>query len=76
MGEVIMRTIRAIYRDGALRPLDPIELPEDAQVTVALLDKDDLSAEAIAELANKDAAFGFLNDPREDVYTDSDGEEV
>jgi len=69
-----MRTIRAIVRDGNLKPLDPIDLPENTRVTVALLDTDDLSADAIAELARKDGAFEFLNDPREDIYTESDGE--
>jgi hypothetical protein len=43
---------------------------------VALLDSDDLSAEAIAELARKGGALDFLNDPREDIYSDSDGEAV
>jgi predicted DNA-binding antitoxin AbrB/MazE fold protein len=71
-----MRTIRAIFRDGNLEPLDPIDLPENTRVTVALLDTDDVSADAIAELARKDGAFGFLNDPREDIYSDSDGEAV
>jgi predicted DNA-binding antitoxin AbrB/MazE fold protein len=69
-----MRTIRAIVRDGNLKPLDPIDLPENARVTLALLETDDLSADAIAELARKDVAFEFLNDPREDIYSDSDGE--
>lgn len=71
-----MKTIRAIFRDGTLKPLDPIDLPENATVTVALLDGDDLSAAAIAELAQKDSAFAFLNDPGEEIYDDSDGEAV
>jgi len=71
-----MKTIRAIYRDGTLKPLDPVDLPENTRLTVALLDADDLSADAIAELARKDQAFDFLNDPREDVYSESDGEPV
>ena len=71
-----MKTIRAIFRDGSLKPLDPIDLPENTRVTVALLDTDDLSADAIADLARKDPAFGFLNDPREDIYDESDGEAV
>jgi hypothetical protein len=45
-------------------------------VTVALIDSDDLSADAIGELAGKDKAFEFLNDPREDLYSESDGEAV
>ena len=57
-------------------PVDPIEMPENTRVTVALLDSDDLSADAIAELAGKDGAFDFLNDPREDIYSASDGEAV
>ena len=71
-----MQTIRAIYRDGNLEPLDPIDLPENTRLTVALLDSDDLSAAVIAELAHNDGAFDFLNDPRDDIYTESDGEPV
>ena len=55
---------------------DPVDLPENTRLTVALLDSDDLSAAAIAELAQKDKAFDFLNDPREDVYMESDGKAV
>ena len=71
-----MKTIRAIFRDGHLKPLDPVDLPENTRLRIALLDGDDLSADAIAKLADKDKAFDFLNDPREDVYSDSDGEAV
>jgi len=46
------------------------------RVTVALLDNDDLSADAIAILAPNDSSFNFLNDPREDIYTESDGEAI
>ena len=71
-----MKTIRAIFRDGTFKPLDPVDLPENTRLTVALLDSDDLSADAIAELASKDKSFDFLNDPRDDIYSDSDGEAV
>jgi predicted DNA-binding antitoxin AbrB/MazE fold protein len=71
-----MKTIRAIFRDGTFKPLDPVDLPENTRLTVALLDSDDLSADAIAELATKDKSFDFLNDPREDIYTEADGEAV
>ena len=71
-----MRTIRAIFRDGNLQPLDPIDLPENTRLTVALLDSDDVSADAIAELARMDETWNFLNDPREDIYSASDGEAV
>lgn len=71
-----MQTIRAIFRDGNFEPLDPVDLPENTRLTVALLDSDDVSADAIAELAHRDGAFDFLNDPREDIYSESDGEAV
>ena len=71
-----MRKLRAIFRDGNLKLLDPIDLPENTRVTVALLDSDDLSADAIGELAREDGSFDFLNDPREDIYSESDGEAV
>jgi predicted DNA-binding antitoxin AbrB/MazE fold protein len=73
---IVMRTIRAVFRHGSFRPLEPVELPEDTPVTVAVVDSDDLSAEAIAELARNGNAFDFLNDPREDIYHESDGEAV
>lgn len=71
-----MKTIRAIFRDGNLEPLDPIDLPENTRLTVALLYSDDLSADAIVDLAGNGGAFDFLDDPREDIYTESDGEAV
>ena len=71
-----MKTIRAIFRDGTFKPLDPVDLPENTRLTVALLDGDDLSADAIAELASRDKSFDFLNDQREDIYTQADGEAV
>jgi len=49
---------------------------ENTPLTLALLDPDDLAAEAIAELADKGKSFGFLNDPLEDIYSESDGEAV
>ena len=71
-----MRTIRAVFQNGNFKPLEPIDLPEDTRVTVAVLDSDDLSADAIAELAGMDGAFEFLTDSREDIYGESDGEAV
>jgi len=71
-----MKTIRAIFRDGTFEPLDPVDLPENTCLTVALLDGDDVSADAIAELSQKDKALDFLNDPREDIYCESDGAAV
>jgi predicted DNA-binding antitoxin AbrB/MazE fold protein len=71
-----MQTIRAIFQDGNFKPLDPVNLPENTHLTVALLQGDDLSADAIAKLARNDGAFDFLADPREDIYSESDGEAI
>lgn len=71
-----MRTIRAIFQGGSLKPLEPVDLPENTRLTIALLESDDVSADAIAELAGNDRAFDFLNDPREEMYSESDGEPV
>jgi predicted DNA-binding antitoxin AbrB/MazE fold protein len=71
-----MRKIRAIFQDGKFKPLEPINLPENTRLTVALLDSDEVSADAIAQLAHEGEAFDFLNDPREDIYSESDGEAV
>jgi predicted DNA-binding antitoxin AbrB/MazE fold protein len=71
-----MRTIRAVFQAGSFRPLEPIDLPENTPVTVALLVSDDLSADALAHLASRDKTFDFLEDPREDIYSESDGEAV
>jgi predicted DNA-binding antitoxin AbrB/MazE fold protein len=69
-----MKTIRAIFRGGALQPLDPVNLPENTHLTVALFDGDELPADAIATLAQRDPSFEFLDDPREAVYSPTDGE--
>jgi len=71
-----MRTVKAVYREGVLRPLEPLALPEDSTVTLAVLDTDDLAAAGIAEAAVSGDAFDFLADSREDLYTLQDGEPV
>lgn len=71
-----MRTIRAIYRDGALKPLEPLDLPENAAVTVTVLEGDDVAAGAIADVGRTGGAYQFLEDAREDIYSPSDGEDI
>lgn len=71
-----MRTIRAIFSAGQLRPLDPLDLPENTPLTIALLDGDDLPSAGIAGAAHTGGAFAFLEDSREDIYSPSDGEGV
>ena len=71
-----MRTIRAIFRDGDLKLLESADLPENTPLTLALIEADDLPAEGIAQTAQADHAFAFLSDPREDLYSETDGEAV
>jgi predicted DNA-binding antitoxin AbrB/MazE fold protein len=71
-----MRTIRAVFRDGNIHPLEPVDLPENAQLRIALLDSDDLPTDALAKLARAGEAFDFLDDAREDIYSESDGEPI
>ncbi len=71
-----MRVIRAIFKGGMLTPLDPLALPEDATVTIALLDADDAPAAGIRATAHASSAFAFLDDAREDIYSPDDGEPV
>ena len=55
-----MKTIRVIFRDGTLEPLDPVDLPENTRLTLAMLDPDDLAAEAITQLAGNVPATAAL----------------
>ena len=71
-----MRTIKAIVRGGVLEPLEPLDLPEETAVTLTLTEGDDVPASAIAQVADLGGAFGFVADPREDIYSLADGEAV
>jgi hypothetical protein len=71
-----MRVIKAVFKGGMLTPLDPLALPEDATVTLALLDADDGPAAGIGATALAGGAFSFLNDAHEDIYSPDDGEPV
>jgi hypothetical protein len=78
----MIRTVDAIYEDGLFRPLEDVDLPNQEKVRLLFLPEsevasdDDLSAWAIALLAERSPSFAFLADPREDIYTLEDGEPV
>ncbi|NOT00583.1 MAG: antitoxin family protein [Phycisphaerales bacterium] len=71
-----MRTIRVIFQGGDLKLLESVDLPENTPLTFALLDDDDLPVEGMVRAAQAGGAFDFLSDPREDIYSESDGEAV
>jgi hypothetical protein len=79
---IMIRSIDAIYEDGLFRPLEDVDLPNQEKVRLLFLPEsevtsdDDLSAWAIALLAERSPSFAFLADPREDIYILEDGEPV
>jgi hypothetical protein len=42
-----MRSIRTIFQPGSLKRLEPLDLAENTELTVALLETDDLSPQAL-----------------------------
>ena len=69
-------TLQAHY-DGRHIVLDePYDLPANANLMVTLLpsSSDTDSEEAWLRAASSSAAFAFLPDPAEDIYTVADGE--
>ena len=47
------QTIEAIYEDGVLKPLTPLELPEHQRVTLNIQPLESLSPDEILELAHQ-----------------------
>jgi predicted DNA-binding antitoxin AbrB/MazE fold protein len=45
-----MASIRAIYRNGQLQPLDPVELTDGQEVRIQILDEHSRVIEALSEL--------------------------
>jgi len=61
-----MQTIDAIYEHGILRPLQRLDLPEHAQVALAIL----ASADELLLAAQQEAAARHWDDPALDAYND------
>jgi predicted DNA-binding antitoxin AbrB/MazE fold protein len=70
-----MSTIKAIYEDGVLKPLQRLDIPERQRVEVIIL-ANDLPSSLIVEIAEQAGGYTFLGHPDEDIYTVGDGEEV
>lgn len=70
----MMRTIRAVYEAGVLRPLKKLRLREHQPVLIAVLPlHDDISSLQIADAAAHSNSFDFLTAPAEDLYYVTDG---
>lgn len=71
------KLIPAIYEHGSLKLIKDIPLPEHQKVFVAIaISNDDVPSLIISKLAEESESFQFLNNPEEDIYSPSDGEEV
>ena len=71
------KLLPAVFEHGQIKPDVPLNLAEHKKVLVAIVIADnDPSGLLIAQAAQKSKSFDFLNDPREDIYSISDGEDV
>ena len=71
------KLLSATYEHGQLKPTQPLRLPEHQQVLIAIaINEDGIPSLYISKLAEKSKSFQFLNNPKEDIYSPSDGEEV
>ena len=64
----MIENIQAIYKNGVLRPLQPLDLPEDKIVEIDVRDVKEKSRRTVAEVAGH--LFGTIDaDAPEDVST-------
>lgn len=71
----MMPVVPATYEHGSFKPLTPVQLPEHFRVILVVSPAgDEVPTILLDRLAEHSQSFAFLNDPREDLYTPSDGE--
>lgn len=71
------KLLQAIYENGAFNPIEPLSLPEHQRVLLAIaITQDDIPSLCISKLAEGSKSLNFLNNPQEDIYSPSDGEEI
>jgi hypothetical protein len=74
----MLKSVRGVFDGKHIRLLEPLSLPENAQVIIIVLDEppveaeEELSASELLGLSAASGALDFLNDPAEDIYTDAD----
>jgi predicted DNA-binding antitoxin AbrB/MazE fold protein len=68
------KIIHAIFENGVFHPVEKISLPEHQEVEIII--HEDIPTNLIAVVADGTGGFDFLADPREDIYTISDGEPI
>ena len=71
------KLLPAIYEHGRFKLIKPLKLPEHQRVIIAIaITKDEIPSLLISKLAESSKSFQFLDNPEEDIYSPSDGEEV
>jgi hypothetical protein len=68
-----MLSVKGIYDGEKIRFLDEVKIKPPQKVIVTFLEEaeEEIQKEIYA-LADKSSSFGFLKEPKEDIYTDSD----
>jgi len=71
------KLLPAIYEHGKITTDVPLNLAEHQKILIAVIISDnDTPGLLIAQTAQKSKSFDFLNDPHEDVYSLSDGDDI
>ena len=71
------KLLQATFEHGKLKPTIPLALPEHQKVLLAvIISSDDTPSLYLSKLAEESQSFEFLSDPREDIYSISDGNEI
>lgn len=72
-----MRSVKAIFDGKHLKLLEEVEVIAPQEVIIVFLQDDktteeDIQVSEIQELVQHSAAFDFLHNEEEDIYTDAD----
>jgi hypothetical protein len=69
-----MLSVKAIYDGKELKFKEKIKVNTPHEVIVTFLDEpgDDITSNAVQQMAMEGGALNFLNEPEEDIYSDKD----
>ncbi|MBI4309767.1 MAG: DUF104 domain-containing protein [Candidatus Omnitrophica bacterium] len=71
------KLLSAVYEHGQIKPDVSLDLAEHQKVFVAVvISEGDTPGLLIAQTAQKSKSFDFLTDPREDIYSMADGNDL
>ncbi len=68
-----MLSVKAIYDGKNIKLLEDVKVSKPRKVILTFLDDEELdfTSDEILFVAEKGGSFDFLNDPKEDIYTDA-----